>query len=539
MGPVGRNENRAAVVARLLEMMREAKRRGCDLVVFTECALTPFFPRWWEEDLSARDQWFEREMPGPETRALFDEAKTLGIGFHLGYAELAESNGETRHYNAGILVGPDGGLIGKYRKIHLAGLVTKEGENPHRSYERRYFDTGNLGFRAWRAFGGVIGTCLGNDRRWPETYRVLALQGAEIILVGYNTVADHPDHPELDHLTNFHSLLSMQAGAYQNGCFVIGVAKAGLQEGIHQIGRSAIIAPSGEVVTQCTSLADELVVHRCDLERTKLYREHVFPFAVREIEAYALITKTKVAVPPREAGDIGEENLTSAATEADGSDGKLTADPIEKLFTQKYGYSPEEARKLADRAKLAGAQYEPTAEEKPSPKTPPPKKPVRELSADPVQAIREVLQESYNYSAAQLEAIIPQVVRALELAKPPQDSDSEAATPSKPQTNASAAEILTREELAPNVPPTEDQLPPTAEYVPKNPPASADSPLTEFIDRSAEAQNDPRALERGIVASVCTLYGKVRLFKEDFAGNRGTCRSSIPAQAKPIGRTTG
>ena len=194
MDPVGRNESRAAVVVRLLEMLIEAKGRGCDLVVFTECALTPFFPRWWEEDPRTCDQWFERELPGPGTHMLFTEAKKLGIGFHLGYAELAEENGRTpARHNSSVLVGADGKLIGKYRKIHLPGLTTQQGENPHRCYEKRYFDVGNLGFRAWKAFGGVIGMCLGNDRRWPETYRVLGLQGAEIILLGYNTTADHPD----------------------------------------------------------------------------------------------------------------------------------------------------------------------------------------------------------------------------------------------------------------------------------------------------------------------------------------------------------
>ena len=67
--------------------------------------------------------------------------------------------------------------------------------------------------------------CICNDRRWPETYRVLGLRGAEMILLGYNTPACHPEHPELDRLAHFHNQLSMQAGAYQNGCWVVGVAK--------------------------------------------------------------------------------------------------------------------------------------------------------------------------------------------------------------------------------------------------------------------------------------------------------------------------
>src|SRR5688572_861508 len=87
-GPVLRGESRDAVVERLIQQLREAYRQDCDLVVFTECALTSFFPHWWIDDENELDAWFEQRMPGPETQPLFDEAVRLGIGFHLGYAEL-------------------------------------------------------------------------------------------------------------------------------------------------------------------------------------------------------------------------------------------------------------------------------------------------------------------------------------------------------------------------------------------------------------------------------------------------------------------
>ncbi len=75
------------MVERLLVMLRTAASRGAQLVVFPELALTTFFPRW---DLSDEEllTFFEREMPGPATQPLFDEARRLGVGFHLGYAEL-------------------------------------------------------------------------------------------------------------------------------------------------------------------------------------------------------------------------------------------------------------------------------------------------------------------------------------------------------------------------------------------------------------------------------------------------------------------
>jgi predicted amidohydrolase len=298
-GPISRTATRAEVVAGLIRQMRAARERGCDLIVYTECALSAFFAHWWIEDEAELDAWFEREMPGPATQPLFDEAARLGIGFHLGYAELAVEGGRKHRYNSSVLVGPDGRVIGKYRKIHLPGHVEHRPHNPFQNLERRYFEVGDLGFRAWRAFGGIVGMCICNDRRWAETYRVLALQGAEIILLGYNTPAHIPEHPELDCLTDFHHLLSMQAGAYQNGCWVVGVAKAGTEEGVSQIGATAIVAPSGEIVARSSTLGEELVVHRCDLDLVKPYKESLFDFArSRRIEHYQAIAAQTAAIPP-------------------------------------------------------------------------------------------------------------------------------------------------------------------------------------------------------------------------------------------------
>ena len=88
MGPIAKSETRKDTVGRLIAMMREAKSRGADLIVLTELGLTTFFPRWLIEDEAELDSYYETEMPGPATQPLFEEAKKLGIGFYLGYAEL-------------------------------------------------------------------------------------------------------------------------------------------------------------------------------------------------------------------------------------------------------------------------------------------------------------------------------------------------------------------------------------------------------------------------------------------------------------------
>jgi predicted amidohydrolase len=300
-GPVARSDARSAVVKRRIEQMREARARGCDLIVFPEVAMTAFFPHWWIDNDEELDSWFEREMPGPETRPLFEEAARLQIGFQLGYAELAFEQGKKRRFNSSILVDRNARIIGKYRKIHLPGHCEHRPHNPFQNLEKRYFEVGNLPLATWRAFNCIIGMCICNDRRWAETYRVLALGGAEMVLLGYNTPDHIPEFPELDHLVDFHNRLSMQAGAYQNGCWVVGVAKAGVEEGVSQIGQTSIIAPSGELVALSSTLDDELVVYRCDLDLVKPYKEALFNFQNnRRIEHYGPIANQTAAILPKE-----------------------------------------------------------------------------------------------------------------------------------------------------------------------------------------------------------------------------------------------
>ncbi len=294
LGPIARDEPRTSAVARLIALLRQAADQGAKLVVFPELALTTFFPRWYFEDQADIDSFFETEMPGPETRSLFDAAAGLGVGFCLGYAERIRTAGGDRHFNTAILVDGTGAIVGKYRKVHLPGHSEPEPWRPFQHLEKRYFEPGDLGFPVFPAFGGTMGMCICNDRRWPETFRVLGLRKAEMVMLGYNTPQHYPSAPEHDHLQDFHNHLVMQAGAYQNGTWVVGVAKAGLEEGCDLIGGTCIIAPTGEIVAECQTLADEVIVHDCDLDRCREIKDNIFNFALhRQPENYGPIAAPK------------------------------------------------------------------------------------------------------------------------------------------------------------------------------------------------------------------------------------------------------
>jgi predicted amidohydrolase len=263
-GPIQKAESRQAVVRRMIDLLDQAKAQKSDLVVYTELALTTFFPRWYLTDQAEVDSWFEREMPNAATRRLFEKAAQYGIGITFGYAEL------TRSFQ------------------HL---------------EKRYFEPGDLGFNVWRTMGGILGMCICNDRRWPETYRVMGLQGVELITLGYNTPSVNSQKASEGLAQRmFQHKLSLQAGAYQNSTWVVATAKCGVEDGHPLFGGSVIVNPDGEIVAEAKTEDDELIVADCDLDATIFGKQTVFDFRRhRRIEHYGRITSQTGAVPPPDA----------------------------------------------------------------------------------------------------------------------------------------------------------------------------------------------------------------------------------------------
>jgi predicted amidohydrolase len=292
MGPNQRADTREHVLARMLALLDRAAAARATLVVFPELAFTTFFPRWLLTD-AERDAYFEPAMPNPAVQPLFDRARAHGIGFYVGYAELTP---EGQRFNTSILVAPDGGIIGKYRKIHLPGSVEPRDGARFQQLEKRYFEYGDLGFPVFRApayDNALLGMLVCNDRRWPEAWRVLALQGVELVCIGYNSAAYDPNGGTTEDgtLRTFHSQLAAQSNAYMNATWAVAVAKAGDEDGSGLIGGSCIVDPNGIIVAQAKTLGDELVVADCDLDLCRPGREKMFNFAAhRRPQWYGPIT---------------------------------------------------------------------------------------------------------------------------------------------------------------------------------------------------------------------------------------------------------
>ena len=181
------------------------------------------------------------------------------MAVHVGFCEKADG----KYFNTALLTDRDGRLCGTFRKIHLPG--TKAADGFAQVYEPYYFAHGDTGYRVFDAAGAKVGIAICQDRRYPESYRALALQGAELILIGYNT--------PISALALDLNELCLRAGAYANLCFVVGVAKAGVEDGVELIGGSASSIRSARCSRRRRRTGDELIVSRIDLDQAHPVRK--------------------------------------------------------------------------------------------------------------------------------------------------------------------------------------------------------------------------------------------------------------------------
>jgi len=306
MGPTQLTDPRAHTLGRMLQLLETAAAQGATLVVFPELAFTTFFPRWLLEG-EALDRFYERGMPNAAAQPLFDRARALGVGFSVGYAELTADG---QRFNCSVLVDQQGEVFGRYRKVHLPGSVEPRPGARYQQLEKRYFAYGDLGFPAFRAGAAwkqaIMGMMICNDRRWPESWRVLGMQGVELVCVGYNSAAYDPNGGVTEDATlrTFHSQLVVQANAYMNATWAIAVAKAGDEDGSGLIGGSCIVDPNGVIVAEAKTLADEVIVADIDLDRCRQGKDKMFNFAAhRRPEQYTVITERAGVIEPSAAAE--------------------------------------------------------------------------------------------------------------------------------------------------------------------------------------------------------------------------------------------
>ena len=274
MGPINEGTGRDEVVDRMLVLLEQAITEQVELIAYPEMALTTYFPKRIRDDY---DQFFEHEVPPKALEPVLRRAREACVAVHVGFCEKADGH----YFNTALLTDERGGLAGTYRKIHLPGRPAPDGVA--QVYEVRYFETGNTGYRVFPLAKARVGIAICQDRRYPESYRCLGLGGAEIVLIGYNT--------PLSPMALDQNELVLRAGAYENSLFVVGIAKAGVEDGLELIGGSCIVGPLGNVLARAATTGDELVAARIDLDWMTPARKRWDFFSRRHPQHYTAITQ--------------------------------------------------------------------------------------------------------------------------------------------------------------------------------------------------------------------------------------------------------
>lgn len=240
-------------VLRILELMKEAEKNDCDVMCFGELAMSPYFAI--EPNRDHLDTYFDN-IPNDLTKDIFDFTRTNHLAIVLPYAEYDG----VHYYNTAAFI-KNGELIGKYRKMHMPGAFLKPGEPLIGNYEKIYFAPGNLGFPVFDLNGVKVGVQICYDRHFPEGYRCLSLQGAEVV---FNPTA-LPDRGLAWRRDTWELFLRVRA--FENSLFVVGVNKGGTESDIEFMGDSLIISPlGGTVIDRAKTSGDELVISEIDLD---------------------------------------------------------------------------------------------------------------------------------------------------------------------------------------------------------------------------------------------------------------------------------
>lgn len=281
LGPA--SPTKAGTVARMVALLDEAGGQGVEFVVFPELALTPYFARVIRDDA---ESFAEASFPSEETAPLIAAIQRNGLSAVVPFAELTTAG----IYNSAALIDPSGREIGRYRKMHIPGTVEPNPSRPFQILEKRYFTRGDLGFPAYDSAVGNVGMAICADRRYPETFRCLALSGSEIYAVVFNTPYNDAEENARVKAIESHEL-AVRCAAVYNGVPAIAAGKTGIEDGLPFIGASSVISHTGDVLARSTSDGDDLVVADLDLAAAEKARERLNLTVNRRPDQYGQIAQ--------------------------------------------------------------------------------------------------------------------------------------------------------------------------------------------------------------------------------------------------------
>ena len=270
-------------ILRLGEGITDLAKRGAQLIVLQELHNTLYFCQ--TEDVDLFD--LAETIPGPSTKLYCELAKKLGV---VIVASLFEKRAAGLYHNTAVVIESNGDIVGKYRKMHIP-------DDPA-YYEKFYFTPGDMGFHPIQTSLGKLGVLVCWDQWYPEAARLMAMQGAEMLI--YPTAIGYADNdtPEEQQRQRMAWQTVMRGHAVANGLPVIAVNRVGFEPdpsgqtaGILFWGTSFVAGPQGEIIYEASTDDEESIIVEMDMDRSEQVRRW-WPFLRdRRIDAYGDITK--------------------------------------------------------------------------------------------------------------------------------------------------------------------------------------------------------------------------------------------------------
>ncbi|MBX2852057.1 MAG: carbon-nitrogen hydrolase [Phycisphaeraceae bacterium] len=261
-------------------LIRQAAGDGAQLIVTQELFAGHYFPQ--AEDEALFD--LAEPVPGPTSRHIAALATELGVTISVS---LFEKRTAGVYHNTTATFGPDGSLIGKYRKMHIP-------DDP-RFYEKYYFTPGDLGWQAFAMPSATVGTLVCWDQWFPEAARLTALKGAELLLyptaIGYYNDAEQGEPADVREQQLAAWRTMMQGHAIANGVFVAAANRIGKEDDLTFWGSSFVCGPDGAILAQASRDQEEVLHTELDLDAIEAHRRG-WPFLRdRRIDAYQALYK--------------------------------------------------------------------------------------------------------------------------------------------------------------------------------------------------------------------------------------------------------
>jgi N-carbamoylputrescine amidase len=254
-------------------LVEEAAVKGAQVILPPELFEGPYFCQVEEEELFATAYPMESH---PSVLAMQDLAKKLGVAIPTSFFERDGHH----YYNTLAMIGPDGAIMGRYRKSHIPDGPGYE--------EKYYFRPGNTGFKVWDVFGARIGVGVCWDQWYPECARAMALMGAEVLF--YPTaIGSEPYDADLD--TSRMWRRAMQGHAVSNCIPVIAANRIGMEADANFYGHSFISDEWGDLSQEYGASETGVLIQTLDLDRAAKHRAGMGFFRDRRPQLYGRLVE--------------------------------------------------------------------------------------------------------------------------------------------------------------------------------------------------------------------------------------------------------